>query len=90
VKSLARPDGNVTGVFFQQIELAVKRVELLKDDLCGCSNSQFQSEFLDDLAQKRCALRATGHFSTMWRKRQRETCCRLAMELAAQRKNTHH
>ena len=31
VKSLARPDGNVTGVFFQQIELAMKRAQLLKD-----------------------------------------------------------
>jgi putative ABC transport system substrate-binding protein len=31
VKSLARPGGNVTGVFFQQIELAFKRVQLLKD-----------------------------------------------------------
>jgi putative ABC transport system substrate-binding protein len=31
VKSLARPGGNVTGVFFQQIELAVKRAQLLKD-----------------------------------------------------------
>jgi putative tryptophan/tyrosine transport system substrate-binding protein len=31
VASLARPTGNVTGVFFQQIELAAKRVELLKE-----------------------------------------------------------
>jgi putative tryptophan/tyrosine transport system substrate-binding protein len=31
VTSLARPSGNVTGVFFQQIELAAKRVQLLKD-----------------------------------------------------------
>jgi putative ABC transport system substrate-binding protein len=35
VKSLARPGGNVTGVFFQQIELVVKRVELLKDAFPG-------------------------------------------------------
>src|SRR4051812_7254535 len=33
VNSLARPTGNVTGLFFQQIELAVKRVELLKQAL---------------------------------------------------------
>ncbi len=31
VASLARPGGNVTGVFFQQIELTVKRLQLLKD-----------------------------------------------------------
>ena len=31
VTSLARPSGNVTGVVFQQIELAAKRIELIKD-----------------------------------------------------------
>lgn len=31
VSSLARPTGNVTGLFLQQIELASKRIELLKD-----------------------------------------------------------
>jgi putative ABC transport system substrate-binding protein len=31
VKSLARPTGNVTGLFFQQIELAAKRTELMKE-----------------------------------------------------------
>src|SRR6266436_8325564 len=31
VTSLARPSGNVTGVFFQQIELAAKRIQLIKD-----------------------------------------------------------
>jgi putative ABC transport system substrate-binding protein len=31
VKSLARPGGNITGVFLQQIELAEKRVEILQD-----------------------------------------------------------
>jgi ABC-type uncharacterized transport system substrate-binding protein len=31
VESLARPGGNVTGVFFQQIELTVKRLQLLKE-----------------------------------------------------------
>lgn len=33
VKSLARPGGRVTGVFLQQIELASKRLQLLKDHL---------------------------------------------------------
>ena len=31
VTSLARPSGNVTGVFFQQIDLAAKRIQLVKD-----------------------------------------------------------
>jgi putative tryptophan/tyrosine transport system substrate-binding protein len=31
VKSLARPGGNITGVFFQQLDLGVKRAQLLKD-----------------------------------------------------------
>jgi putative ABC transport system substrate-binding protein len=31
VKSLARPGGNITGVFFQQLELTVKRTQLLRD-----------------------------------------------------------
>ena len=31
VSSLARPSGNVTGVFFQQIELAAKRIELVEE-----------------------------------------------------------
>jgi putative ABC transport system substrate-binding protein len=31
VTSLARPSGNVTGVVFQQIELASKRIQLIKD-----------------------------------------------------------
>src|ERR1700738_1489299 len=33
IKSLARPARNVTGLFLQQIELAKKRVQILKDDL---------------------------------------------------------
>jgi putative ABC transport system substrate-binding protein len=31
VTSLARPTGNVTGIFFEQIELAAKRLQLVKD-----------------------------------------------------------
>jgi putative ABC transport system substrate-binding protein len=31
VKELARPSGNVTGVFFRQIELTTKRLQLWKD-----------------------------------------------------------
>jgi putative ABC transport system substrate-binding protein len=33
IKSLGRPAGNVTGLFLQQIELARKRLQLLKDAL---------------------------------------------------------
>jgi putative tryptophan/tyrosine transport system substrate-binding protein len=32
VTSLARPSGNITGLVFQQIELAAKRIQLIKDD----------------------------------------------------------
>ena len=31
VASLARPTGNITGVFFQQIELSVKRLQVMKE-----------------------------------------------------------
>src|SRR6516225_5547359 len=33
--SLARPSGNVTGVVFQQIELAAKRIQLVKEAVSG-------------------------------------------------------
>jgi putative ABC transport system substrate-binding protein len=33
VPSLARPSGNITGVFFQQIELTTKRLQLMKEAL---------------------------------------------------------
>jgi putative ABC transport system substrate-binding protein len=35
VASLARPGGNITGLFFQQIELVVKRLQLMKDAFPG-------------------------------------------------------
>jgi putative ABC transport system substrate-binding protein len=37
VASLARPGGNITGVFLQQLELTAKRLELLKESLPGMS-----------------------------------------------------
>ena len=33
IASLARPGGNVTGVFFQQVELAMKRLQVMRDVL---------------------------------------------------------
>ncbi|MFY9899268.1 MAG: ABC transporter substrate-binding protein [Xanthobacteraceae bacterium] len=33
IANLARPGGNVTGVFFQQVELAMKRLQLMRDVL---------------------------------------------------------
>ena len=33
VQSLARPGGTITGIFFQQIELAMKRLQLMKEAL---------------------------------------------------------
>jgi putative tryptophan/tyrosine transport system substrate-binding protein len=35
LKSLARPGGNVTGIYFQQTELAGKRLQLMKEALPG-------------------------------------------------------
>jgi putative ABC transport system substrate-binding protein len=35
VTSLARPSSNITGVFFQQIELAAKRIQLVKEAFPG-------------------------------------------------------
>ncbi len=39
VKSLARPGGNITGLFFQQLELAVKRAQLLRDGFPALSGA---------------------------------------------------
>ena len=37
IRSIARPGGNVTGVFFRQLELSGKRLELLKEAVPGVS-----------------------------------------------------
>jgi putative ABC transport system substrate-binding protein len=44
IKSLARPTRNVTGLFLQQIELAKKRVQILKD---GLPDAQTATMFWD-------------------------------------------
>jgi putative tryptophan/tyrosine transport system substrate-binding protein len=41
VKSLARPGGNITGLFFQQPDLAVKRAQLLRDAFPALSGVTF-------------------------------------------------
>jgi putative tryptophan/tyrosine transport system substrate-binding protein len=48
IKNLARPAGNVTGLFLQQIELARKRIELLKEALPG---EQTVTMFWDSLSE---------------------------------------
>src|SRR5262249_46984562 len=47
VTSLARPSGNVTGVVFQQIELAAKRIQVLKD---GFSDRPAATMFWDQFS----------------------------------------
>jgi putative ABC transport system substrate-binding protein len=39
VTSLAHPTGNVTGVFFQQIELSAKRLEIAKEMMSGLQSA---------------------------------------------------
>ena len=47
VTSLARPSGNVTGVFFQQTELSAKRIQLIRD---AFPNTLAASMFWDQLS----------------------------------------
>jgi len=47
VTSLARPSGNVTGVFFQQTELSAKRIQLIRD---AFPNISAASMFWDQLS----------------------------------------
>ena len=39
VRSLANPGGNITGVVFQQPELAVKRMQIMKEALPGITSA---------------------------------------------------
>ena len=60
VTSLAHPTGNVTGIFFQQIELSAKRLEIAKELVPGLrsaavlwdSGSADQFQFLKDAGEK--------------------------------------
>jgi putative ABC transport system substrate-binding protein len=47
IKSLSRPDGNVTGIVLQQISLATKRVQLLRDAL---PNTRGATVLWDDIS----------------------------------------
>jgi putative ABC transport system substrate-binding protein len=47
VTSLARPSGNVTGVFFQQTELSAKRIQLIRD---AFPNTSTANMFWDQLS----------------------------------------
>jgi putative ABC transport system substrate-binding protein len=47
VKSLAKPGGNVTGVFLRQTELAEKQVELLTE---ACPGTKRLAVFWDDIS----------------------------------------
>ena len=62
VAGLARPGGNLTGVFLQQIELTAKRVELLKEALPALTNlAVFTDAFTTDTSgQMRAAARAAA------------------------------
>ena len=58
VASLARPGGRITGVFLQQIELAVKRVQLMKD---AFSDMQAATVFWDRISEAQWqAMRSAG------------------------------
>jgi putative ABC transport system substrate-binding protein len=61
VKNLARPGGNVTGVFLQQIEIASKRLQFLKDAL---PNFHVATMFWDSISgyQWRSASKAAAAF----------------------------
>jgi len=49
IANLARPSGNVTGVAFQQIELAAKRIQLIKDSFSDkAAATMFWDEFSAD------------------------------------------
>ena len=47
IKSLSRPTGNVTGLLFEQIALATKRIQLLRDAL---PNTRAATVFWDDIS----------------------------------------
>jgi putative ABC transport system substrate-binding protein len=54
IDGLARPGGNITGLFFRQLELGTKRIELLKDTLPEASRvavfwDRFSADQLKDI-----------------------------------------
>ena len=67
VTSLARPSGNVTGVVFQQIELAAKRIQLIKD---GFPDRPAATMFWDELSADQWeaarSTAATARLAAFW------------------------
>jgi putative tryptophan/tyrosine transport system substrate-binding protein len=62
VSSLARPGGNVTGIFFQPLELAQKQLELLAEALPGKTKAEAIYDALS-LDQFTAAKRAAGNMT---------------------------
>lgn len=50
VASIARPGGNITGLFFQQIELVVNRLQIMKDAFPAAATTVFWDAVSADLA----------------------------------------
>ena len=86
VTSLARPTGNVTGVFLEQIELAVKRLQLVKEAIPAIGratvfwdrHSADQWRATRDNASKLVSISLASNFMTIlttthapWRRRRR-------------------
>ena len=62
IASLARPGGNITGVFFMQLTLAAKRVELLKKALPRVTRvfALYDAYSVDELKPTKVAARSLG------------------------------
>jgi putative tryptophan/tyrosine transport system substrate-binding protein len=62
IASLARPGGNITGIFFRHLELASKRLELFKEMLPGVSRVAVLAdpETADQLKEVQAANRSLG------------------------------
>jgi putative ABC transport system substrate-binding protein len=62
ITSLARPGGNITGIFFMQLTLAGKRVELIKKALPQITRvfALYDAQSKDELAPAEAAARSLG------------------------------
>jgi putative ABC transport system substrate-binding protein len=67
VASLARPGGNITGLFLEQIQLSVKRLELLKESFPKLSGATvFWDQVSADQWRALERAAATAKFSCQW------------------------